>query len=123
MAFFRKLFWPLRDQWQIHYFWPLLLFVPLFWFSWRDPFRTHVESGEPVLAEITQIGVERGRYDGATPGLVVRAGTEDGAAGSIIVSPAKVAGCKVGNQISAEKVGFKLYLKPEPCLPNGDLPS
>ena len=110
----RKLYWLLRYEWRVQYFLPLLLFLPLIAF-WQDPFDTYVEAGEPVTAKITSLAVGLNKYQGRTPGLVLTASTPDGAMGTKIVFPNDVAGCKVGDDVRAEQVGFKLFLQPAPC--------
>lgn len=116
MSFWRQLYLRLRYQWRLHYLVPLLLFLPLMTLLSTDPFDSEIESGEPVAARITSLGVGQNRYQGRTPGVVVSAETETGAIGRAIVLPADIAGCKVGSQIMAEQKGIKLYLKPKPCV-------
>ena len=111
----RKLFRYLRYELRIQYLLPMLLFVPLLFVLWFDPFDTHMESGTPVVAKITRLSVGFSRYQGKTPGLKLSASTSTGATGTMIVLPRDVAGCKIGDEIRAEQVGLKLYLKPAPC--------
>jgi hypothetical protein len=120
MAPLRELYRRLRYEWRLHYLLPVLLFFPLIVLVSRDPFLTHTESGEPVTAEITRLGVGWSRYQGRTPGLEVAAKTADGAMGFTLALPADVAGCEVGDSIRAEQKGFKLYLKPAPCAHDRD---
>lgn len=116
MAFWRELYLRLRYHWQLHYLVPVLLLLPLVALFSRDPFDSSIESGEPVSARITALGVGQNRYQGSTPGVVVIAATATGATGRRLVLPADIAGCKVGDPILAEQKGIKLYLKPKPCV-------
>lgn len=115
MSLLRSIYVNLRYRWQIHYLLPLALLAPLIWLLPSNPLGIDSGRGDPVIAQITSIGVGQHRYLGQTAGVAVSARTQSGAIGSIVALPADVKGCEIGDEIPAEQEGIALHLKPKPC--------
>lgn len=115
MNLLRSIYINLRYRWQIQYLLPLALLAPLAWLFPSNPLGIDSGKGDPIMAQITSIGVGQHRYLGRTAGIAVSAKTQAGAVGSIVAPPADVKGCEIGDEIPAEQEGIALHLKPKPC--------
>jgi hypothetical protein len=71
------------------------------------------EQGTPVIAVITAFAPSMSTTN---PGFgSVHARDDAGLTGVQAVAPCQIAGCEVGDEIRAERVGVWLKLKPAPC--------
>ncbi len=81
---------------------------------WQD--HEAQRSYQKVAATITGFGTSKSKWQ---PGKVwVDAQTSDGIVGEAFVPADQIRGCKIGDEISAERLGIVLKLTPAPCEDN-----
>lgn len=109
-------------RFQIYKFWDsgiILIIILLIIFSfvslyvWNVISENRLHKGEPEFATIVGFGMRESRYK---PGLIyVSAHDVQGLVGTVSVRPHQIAGCKIGDKISARRNGVLLMLEPAPC--------
>lgn len=81
---------------------------------WQD--REAQRSYQKVSARITGFGTSKSKWQ---PGKVwVAAQTSDGIVGEAFVPAGQLKGCRIGDEISAARLGIVLKLTPAPCENN-----
>jgi hypothetical protein len=111
MAIGEALWLKIKLGWD-RFYWVPVAALMIVGVTWAAQLTKSPRKYTPVPVRITHFSPSDSRWN---PGVIVHVETPDGVTGFASVSGEMIAGCKVGDILTARQAGLALKVEPRPC--------